>query len=107
ALEETKGVHGVNVLADEGRIAQLAIRRRPRPLRRHPARDVVVDLLGDVGLELARTLLVPVTTAEESRETHRLLAAKRDGRIDPRGPLRRTDCRGQRHGSATGGAPRR
>ena len=65
-VENAGAVHGVDLLADPRPVAELAPRRVVRLVRRHPARDVLVRLVLEVRLELARPLLVPVAAAKEA-----------------------------------------
>ena len=57
------------------------MRRGARLLGRHAAREVVVDFLREVGVELARALLVPLRRRKKRRRLMRLLL--RRGPQDP------------------------
>ena len=58
------------VEADEGRVAELAIRARTRGVRALPARDGIVDFDFDVRLELPAALVVPPCAPEEASPAH-------------------------------------
>jgi hypothetical protein len=80
-FEEADRVHGVDLLADPRRVSQLAVRGGARLLGRHAARDVVVDLVREMRVDLSRALVVPVPSAEEAAEAHGLLLGR--GTEDP------------------------
>jgi hypothetical protein len=65
-LDEAHRVHVVYLLADLRRVAQLAMRRHGGVAGAHAARDVVVDLVSQVVLQLSRALVVPMATAKET-----------------------------------------
>ena len=64
-FNEAQGVHVVDLLADLRGVAEPPVRRHGGGLWRHAARDVVVDFVSEMGLELAGTLIVPAAAAEE------------------------------------------
>ena len=64
------GVHLVDLLADQGRIAELAARRVARLVRRHAAGDVLVGLDRQMRLELARALVVPAAAIGRNTRPH-------------------------------------
>src|SRR4029079_5366522 len=69
-LDQGDRVEVVDLFADARRVPQLAMGGATRLLRRHPAREVVVDLLREVGLQLARALVVPSAALEEASQAH-------------------------------------
>src|SRR5690606_24483206 len=59
------------VLARARRVAERAQRRRARLLRRHPARDLVLDLHREMGLDFAREVLVLSRAQQAAEAGHR------------------------------------
>ncbi len=70
SLEQTDRVHLVNLLADPRGVAQLAIRGRARRLWRKSARDLIVNLGGEVRVELEPALVVPPCPTDEASPAH-------------------------------------
>ena len=70
-FEKRNRVHVVYLFSDERGVAELAARRVPRVGWRHPACDVVVDFLLEIGLQLAGALIVPVPAPEKTGQAHR------------------------------------
>src|SRR4029434_5723477 len=71
AVDKADGIHLIDLLSDQRRIPQLALRRRARGGRRHAARDVLVGLHHQMRLELASALVVPSSSAKKTFEGHR------------------------------------
>jgi hypothetical protein len=67
---KAEGVHGVDLFADEGGVAEFAMRGGARPIRRHAARDVVGGLFVEVRGQLAGALVVPLAPPKEAAQAH-------------------------------------
>ena len=65
AVEQGNRIHLIDVLADQGDVAEFAPCGVACVTRRHAARDVVVDFNREVRVELARALVVPACAAEK------------------------------------------
>src|SRR5204862_4985001 len=64
AVEQRKRIHVIDVLADQGDVAEFAPCGVACVTRRHAARDVVADFTREVRVQLARALVVPACAAE-------------------------------------------
>jgi hypothetical protein len=70
AIEPADGVHLIDLLTHQGRVAQLAPGCVARLDGAHAAREVVVGLDGQMRVELARPLIVPAGAAKKARPGH-------------------------------------
>jgi hypothetical protein len=77
AVDEPERIHVVDVLTDVGPVAEPQMGLSPRFVCRHAAGDVVVDLVGQVVLQLPGAFLVPARTAEEAGPGHDASTAPR------------------------------